>query len=359
MKKIPFLVTGATGFVGRHLLQALVENPQVLPLALVRDKKSWSSQNWTHGLKGVELIEGSVTDIQKWKNDPRLQGLGGIYHLAAVIRHTRRDPEDMFHTNVEGLLRMVELGAEKKCRVVFVSTSGTVGCFSSPDRAADEKSPYQEATVGSWPYYASKIRAEREGRKLAESLGVELVILRPPVLLGPGDHRMRATSHIARLLRGKLPFIVNGGMHFVDIRDVTQAMIRAMEISRPKPIYHLSGATYRIEDFFRIVAEIGGVAPPKLQLPSLAAKLLSKTSGLLDRFLPPRPHPILPDPVVFEMASKYWGLKSLYAKEDLGFASRDPKATLRDTIQWLKENVPELKEKAAADLNLESAGIKS
>ncbi|MCC6272973.1 MAG: NAD-dependent epimerase/dehydratase family protein [Deltaproteobacteria bacterium] len=358
MKKTPFLVTGATGFVGRHLLQALSQDPEVQPIALVRDKKSWAAQNWTHGLKGVELIEGSVTEPKKWKDDPRLQSLGGIYHLAAVIKHTRREPEEMLRTNVEGLLRMVELGAERNCRVLFVSTSGTVGCFATPDRQADEKSPYQEATVGSWPYYASKIRAEREGRKLSESLGVELVILRPPVLLGPGDHRMRATSHIARLLRGKLPFIVNGGMHFVDIRDVTQAMLRAMRISHPKPVYHLCGTTYRIEAFFQKVAELGGVPPPKLQLPPLAAKLLAKTSGLLDRFLPPRPHPILPDPVVFEMASKHWGLSSLYAKEDLGFVSRNPETTLRDTIQWLKENIPELKEKAAAELGLEGAGMK-
>ncbi len=350
MKKVPVLVTGATGFVGRHLLQALVQDPAIQPLALVRDLKSWKSQNWTHGLKGVELIEGSVTDPEAWSRDPRLQGLSGIYHLAAIIKHTRKDPEEMLQTNVEGVLAMIQLGAQYRCRVVFVSTSGTVGCFSSPNQTADEEAPYQEKTVGSWPYYASKIQAERAGRDLAKKLGVELVILRPPILLGPGDHRMRATSHIARLLRGKLPFVVKGGMHFVDIRDVTQAMLRAMTIRNPQAIYHLCGATYRIEDFFQLVAEIGQVSAPKLQLPSLAAKLLAKTSGLLDSVLPPRQHPFLPDPVVFEMASKYWGLRSLYAKKDLGFVSRDPEETLRDTIVWLKENIPELKAKAEGKL---------
>lgn len=350
MKKKPVLVTGATGFLGRHLLQALVQDPAVQPIALVRDRKSWTSQNWTHGLKGIELIEGSVTQADSWSEDPRLQGLSGIYHLAAIIKHTRKDPEEMLHTNVEGMRAMVRLGAKYHCRVVFVSTSGTVGCFPTPAESADERAPYQEKTVGAWPYYASKIRAEQEGKKLAAQLGVELVILRPPVLLGPGDHRMRATSHIARLLRGKLPFIVNGGMHFVDIRDVTQAMLRAMEIRNPKPVYHLCGTTYRIEDFFKTVAELGHVPPPKLQLPSFAAKLLAKTSGLLDSILPPRPHPFLPDPVVFEMASKHWGLKSLYAKQDLGFVSRNPEETLRDTIAWLRENVPELKQAAEGKL---------
>ncbi|MCE9625968.1 MAG: NAD-dependent epimerase/dehydratase family protein [Deltaproteobacteria bacterium] len=351
MKKKPVLITGATGFLGRHLLQALCQDSALQPIALVRNKKSWKSQNWTHGLKGVELLEGSITDAADWADDPRLEGLSGIYHLAAVVRHTRRDPEDMIHANVEGLLQILRVAGERKCRVVFISTSGTVGCFDSPSESADENAPYQEKTVGAWPYYASKIRAEREGRALAESLGVELVILRPPVLLGPGDHRMRATSHISRLLRGKLPFIVKGGMHFVDIRDVTQAMLRAMKIAKPRPVYHLSGTAYRLEDFLGTVAEIGRVSPPKLQLPSLVAKLLSKTSAILDSVLPPREHPILPDPVVFEMASKHWGLHSLYAKKDLGFVSRDPRETLTDTIVWLRENQPELKAKAAGDLN--------
>ncbi|HKX12954.1 MAG TPA: NAD-dependent epimerase/dehydratase family protein [bacterium] len=343
MAKTPYLITGATGFVGRHLLQLLLEDPAIQPIALVRSKAGWKKQDWTAKLKGVELIEGSVTEPKAWVDDPRLQGLGGIYHLAAVIQHTRKAPEEMFHTNVQGLLAMIRTAKHFGCRTLFVSTSGTVGCFTDPKAVADELAPFQEATVGSWPYYASKIQAEREGRALAEKLGVELVILRPPVLLGPGDHRGRATAHISRLLRGKLPFIVNGGIHFVDIRDVSHAMIRAMKIAKPQPVYHFSGSVYPIDRFFKTVAAIGGVAPPKLALPGPVAALLSKVSGILDKILPPQKHPILPDPVVFEMASKHWGLTSLYAKKDLGFVSRDSVATLSDTIAWLKIHDPELK----------------
>ncbi|HEX5034061.1 MAG TPA: NAD-dependent epimerase/dehydratase family protein, partial [bacterium] len=255
---------------------------------------------------------------------------------------------------VEGLASMIRVGRHFKCRVLFVSTSGTVGCFADPKSKADELAPFQEETVGSWPYYASKIAAERQGRALAEKLGVELVILRPPVLLGPGDHRGRATAHISRLLRGKLPFIVNGGIHFVDIRDVSRAMIRAMKIANPKPVYHFCGTTYPIDRFFKTVAAIGGVAPPKLALPGPVAALLAKVSGLLDKILPPQKNPILPDPVVFEMASKHWGLSSLYAGKDLGFVSRDSIQTLSDTVAWLKLNDPELKKEYAGAL--ETAG---
>jgi nucleoside-diphosphate-sugar epimerase len=86
------LITGATGFLGRHLLQKLHDNPEIRPFALVRNRITWEELDWTAALQGVELVEGSVTQVESWQNDPRLQGLAGIFHLAAVIQHTRKDP---------------------------------------------------------------------------------------------------------------------------------------------------------------------------------------------------------------------------------------------------------------------------
>src|SRR5207244_3482294 len=108
------------------------------------------------------------------------------------------------------------------------STSGAVGCFVRPGQSADEDAPYCERECAGWPYYRSKIEAERKARELARELGVELVIVRPPVLLGPEDHRLRSSAHLLRLLQGKLPFVIRGGMHFADVRDVAAAMVRVM-----------------------------------------------------------------------------------------------------------------------------------
>lgn len=341
MGKPKILVTGATGFLGRHLLTGLVQKSQ--PLALLRSREGWKNQDWTCDLESVELIEGSVTETNNWRNDPRLQGLRGIFHLAAVIRHSREDPEEMIHTNVEGLLQMVRLASEHHCRVIFISTTGTVGCFDNPESWADEESPYGEWEVRAWPYYQSKILAEKKGRALAEKLGVELVIVRPPVLLGPGDHRLRATGHIAKMLRGKLPFLIRGGIHFVDIRDATQALIRAMEIENPRPVYHLTGTACSIDEFFGRVEKVSGVPAPRRHLPLRLAQLISTAVNGL------KPH-LLPDPVVFEMASKFWNVRSRYAERDLGFRSRDPEETIADTVQWLRGNLPELKGKATSKI---------
>ena len=86
----PFLVTGATGFLGRHLLTALhATSESFRALALVRDGDTWNSYDWTRSFHRVETLHGSVTEMAGWTFDERLNGLSGIFHLAALVRHSR------------------------------------------------------------------------------------------------------------------------------------------------------------------------------------------------------------------------------------------------------------------------------
>jgi nucleoside-diphosphate-sugar epimerase len=326
----PLLVTGATGFVGRHVLTRLAaqdEEPDVL--ALVRDPAQWHGYDWTRDLGNVELVRGAVAHTPSWSGE--LPALGGILHLAAVVRHSRRDLGDLYETNVEGTLHMVRLAAAHRCRLVMVSTSGTVGCFESPHERADEDAAYVEETVGRWPYYRSKIEAERRARALAQELDVELVFLRPPVLLGPGDHRLRSTSNVWKAIRRKLPFVVRGGIHFADVRDAAGAVVAALSHPAPRPVYHVEGTECSIEEFFGMVEEVSGVPGPRWLLPYRPAWLLARALERLH---------LLPDPVVVEMASRYWGARSLHAGADLGYKARDPRETLRDTVSWLRDHAP-------------------
>lgn len=340
-----FLITGATGFLGRHILQALRRQiPHSRLLVLVRNARSWEAQEWRKALRDVEVVVGDLFPTDPWRADPRLTDLQGIFHLAAEVRHTRSDVGDMMRTNVEGTSSMVRLAAEKRCRLLFVSTSGTVACSTRPGGGVYEDAPFCEDVVGRWPYYASKIRAEKEANRLARELGVELVVFRPPVLLGPSDHRFRSTAHVLRVLRRKLPFIVDGGMHFVDVRDAADAMVRAMGHARPHPIYHLSGTACTLHEFFHMVAEQAGLRPSWRVLPRELVGFAAKLNGMTGSRL----H-VVPDPVVVEMAAHHWEILSRHAEADLGYRSRAPEQTVADTVSWLRLNHPDLLGASLAD----------
>jgi dihydroflavonol-4-reductase len=323
----PWLVTGASGFLGRHLLQ-LIQADRRLPraLAVVRDRGAWNAMEWTRALDRVDVHEGPVRTPAV--EEPRISG---IFHLAALVRHSRRNSEDVYRTNIDGTLAMVRLAAEARCRMVFVSTSGTVGCFRDPDSIADEDSPHCAEAVARWPYYDSKVKAEVAARRLANELGVDLVIARPPVLLGPGDHRFRSVRHVTRFLEGKIPFVIQGGMHFADVRDVAAALLRIMGLPSARPVYHLPGTMCSIEEFYGMTAAASGRKPPSWVLPYRPALVLSRLSARLGLHL-------LPEPSLVEMASRYWAMRSKYAGEELEWRPRPGLETLRDTVEWVRSH---------------------
>jgi dihydroflavonol-4-reductase len=325
----PWLVTGASGFLGRHLLQQIqaLEPPRRV-IALVRSQHEWDSMAWTRPLKGVETLEGGVTAPERWAADPRLSEIAGVIHLAALVRHRRQDAEEVYFVNVEGTKAMARVAARYRCRMVFVSTSGTVGCFREPEPSADEDSAYCEAEVARWPYYDSKVKAEKEVRKLATELGVELVIVRPPVLLGPGDHKFRSSAHVSRYLDGKLPFLVQGGMHFADVRDAARALVGIMEREQVRPVYHLPGTITTIEEFYRMVAVAAGRDSVPRVIPYRPALWAARAGHALGLKL-------LPEPALVEMAAHYWAMHSKWSEAELGYRSRPGMETVAATVGWL------------------------
>jgi dihydroflavonol-4-reductase len=335
-----FLVTGGTGFLGRHVLTALRRlQPDARLLVLVRDAAAWHAHDWTAQLGPVELLEGPLVPTDAWRDDPRLDGVRGIFHLAAVVDHSRSAVAETFHTNVAGTTAMVELAAQRGCRLLFVSTSGIVSCSRQPGDGAFEDGEFRDGVVGDWPYYASKIAAEREAGALAARLDVDLIVVRPPVLLGPGDHRFRSTINVLRVLRGRVPAVPRGGMHFADVRDAADAIVRAMLLPRPRPVYHLVGTVSSLDAFFGRVAAAAGLQRTWRVLPSwlmLAAARLNRRLG--------SPLHVLPDPVLLDMAGHHWDHRSRYAERELGYASRAPDETLRDTVGWLRAHHPELRQ---------------
>lgn len=331
------LITGATGYLGRHLLTQF--NAQGAPAsALVRNAAAWP-QAWRPDVGEVAVIEGSPTEAS-WLGAASKLGVDTIVHTAGIVHHSRHGAEEMMDFNVESAAQMVRTANKLGARVILVSSSGTVGCFRHFDMTADEHAPFVPETIGTWPYYVSKMRAEQRAIALADKLGVPLSIVRLPVLLGPNDHRLRSTGHVTRALTGRVPFVPPGGMHFSDVRDVAAAIMRASRLPTLRAAYHLPGHTMTLGDFFQTVAAVSGVPVTKRRVPAWLLGGVAKGTQLVSV-------PGLPDPVVLEMANHFWGLSTLWSHDELGYQSRPARQTIADTVAWLRANHPDLIARAA------------
>ena len=322
------LITGATGFLGRHAVQALWNGKQRLRLfarAVPRD-----------GVQdGVDVVEGSLLDRAAVRR--AVSGCRRIYHLAGRVSRLRQDAPDLFRVHVEGTrLLCEEAAAAGVRRMVLVSTSGTIGVSSDPERIATESDGYALDAVKRWPYYLSKIYQEREALGFSARGDFEVVVVNPSLLLGPGDERESSTGDVARFLRKEIPAIPDGGVSFVDVRDVAAALPAAMEHGRAGENYLLGAANWTLARFLERLEQLSGVPAPRLRLPP---RLVEWSARIVD-FMDQIGRPTSVDPVSTEMSRCFWYVDSSKAERELAFRPRDPAETLLDTIHDLRQRLP-------------------
>lgn len=332
-----WLVTGASGFLGRALVAALARHANVGParvIVLVRCKAQWQRSMVGTPQAACPVIEGTLADVPQWEALARHHGVTGVFHLAATVRHSRLadDIAETWRVNVEGTRAVALLCARLSARCVFVSSSGTVGCHPHPGARPNEQASFAHDTVSRWPYYRSKIAAETAARELLPSSD-QLVIIRPPVLLGPGDTLYRSTGTVVRFLRGRVPFSLAGGIAFIDVRDTVGPLLAAMQRHAPAPIYHLPGHAMSLQHYFGHLARLSGRKPPVFVLPRPLAMGLAYSARAWAR-LRGQTHAAL-EPVTVEMGHYFWDISTLHAAEHLGYHSRPADHTLADTIDDL------------------------
>jgi dihydroflavonol-4-reductase len=315
----PILITGASGFLGRHLVELLRDTA---PLRLLlRDPRSAPAD--------AEVVHGDVTSPEDVRR--AAEGVGQIYHLAGIVsRHPKDDPQ-VYRVHIEGTRNVcagaLAAGADK---VVVVSSSGTVAVGKEPF-AHDEESGYKQHVVGEWGYYLSKIFAEKLALDYFSRHGLPVVVVNPALLLGPGDERDTSTKDIRLFLEGKILAIPLGGMSVVDVRDTAAGLVAGMQRGRPGERYLLGGANWTFRRLIEEVAHISGVRAPRLQ-PPFAVQLWS---GRLLRTIRPKMQGL--DDATIKMSALYWYVDSRKAQAELGFRARDPRETLIDTVRDIEQ----------------------
>jgi len=262
------LLTGGTGYLGRHVVDVLLASGEKKIRVLARRRDS------SLDAKGVEVVLGDVTEPDTL---PRaFAGAQQVIHLAGRVERTQGAADELFQVHVDGTRHVLREAARARVeRFVHVSTSGTVAVSEKPDPIRNEQSGYAIEAVRSFPYYLSKIYAEKIALE-AFNLGVRLsdeervkvpvVVVQPSLLLGPGEGALSSGKDVVRFLKREIPAVPPGGVNFVDVRDAAQATIAALDKGRPGECYLLGGSNMSVEAFFVLLEKVSGVRAPTLAL---------------------------------------------------------------------------------------------
>jgi nucleoside-diphosphate-sugar epimerase len=266
-------LTGATGFIGGRLAEALHARGCRLR-CLVRDPTRAGALE----RMGAELVPGEITD-----QAALAQGLAGAdvaYHLAARYDVGLVDAPAMERANVEGTGAF--LSAVKQAgtpRVVYVSTTVALGPTGMGKGNESSRWRGQFPTV----YHRTKTMAH-ELALSAQAAGLPVIIVCPAWVYGPGD-RGPGGRFLEDVLKGRLPALSRdpAWFSFVHVDDVVSGLVAAGELGRPGATYVLSGEDASINDFALRAAGYAGVRPPRLRIPRGLALVAAGASELVSR----------------------------------------------------------------------------
>jgi len=259
-------LTGATGFVGGHVLEALLARGERVR-CLARDPSRLGP--------GAEVVPGDLRDTAAIRRAVR--GCDVVYHCAADYRLWVPDPLPMYESNVDGTRNVLAAAAEAGVRrVVYTSTVGALGLRADGEPGDERTAVRLEDMVGH--YKRSKFLAERVAEEWSAK-GVPVVIVHPSAPVGERDAKPTATGRmILDFLRGRIRAYVDTGLNLVDVRDVAAGHLLAADKGRPGEKYILGNANRTLDEILAMLAQISGMPRPRVRLPHwvpLAAATLS------------------------------------------------------------------------------------
>ncbi len=318
------LLTGATGFLGQHLLRQLVDRG-VTVAALHRRPESAAELR----ALGAVPVPGDVTDPASLDAALR-EPTDAVFHSAADTSVWKRGDAAQTRTNVEGAANVV---AAVRARGVkrLVHTSSVAAFGHVDDQALVETLP--RAGVDSWiNYERTKALAENLVREAVQRSEIDAVILNPAHIMGPGD-RHNWTRLILLLDQNKLPGAPPGSGAFADVRQVAAAHLAAWQTGRSGESYLLGGDYVSFLDLLRKLAARIGCAPPKRALPKGFLHFYSKCLELMADVTgkPPR---LTPEGAA--LTSQHLRVDSAKAMAELGYAPTPLDDLVRDTVDWLR-----------------------
>lgn len=331
MKKV-FIITGANGFLGNNIVRKLVLNKEneVRALVLPNDKINALDGLNCKIYKGDVTKKDSLHDIFEIE-EPNVELY--VIHCAAIVYIKSKYNQKVYEVNVNGTKNILSKVLEKNAKLVYVSSVHAITEKPNNEIITEIKNFDFNKVKGQ--YAKTKAEIAKYILEMVENKNLNACIVHPSGMIGPNDFN---NSHLTQLIidfvNGRLKACVRGGYDFVDVRDVANGIINACFKGKKGECYILSNRYVKIKELLDIVSEVRNSKRMKHILPMWLAKLTAPLSEMY--------YAILKQPPLYTKYSLYTldsnsNFSNEKAKKELDYKNRDLKETIKDTINWLKE----------------------
>ncbi len=314
------LVTGATGFVGSHLVEVLAE-AGVGVRALVRR----TSRTAALEALGIERVEGALEDPASMAR--AAAGTDVVFHLAALTRARNRD--EFFRANAEGARAAARAAAEAGARLVYLSSLAAAGPSLDGRRIVESDPPRPITQYG---------RSKLAGEEACNSVGgaLEVVVLRAPAVYGPRDRDLYRFFAMAARGIMAMPTGPERRLQLIHVRDLARALGCAAQAEHPGRLYHVAEAqAYAWTEVAALVAAaVGGrvrivhVPPALVRGAAAASELGARMLGRATIFNRDKAR---------ELLAPGWLCETAAAERELGFVARIRlESGLKETAEWYR-----------------------
>lgn len=325
-------VTGSTGLLGNNLVRMLVAQGYEVK-ALVRSKEKAAKQ---FGNLNITYITGDMNNIEGFA--PAMAGCDVLFHTAAYFREYgggEKHWQELEKININGTIQILE-AAEKQGvkKAIYVSSSGVIG-QTKDGKPSDESTPPGKISYENL-YFKSKVLAEEAVAKFIPNHKIEVVMVLPGAIVGPGDI---GPTGIGKLIMDftakKIPGIIEAGISLVDAREVAQAMINAVATAKNGDRFIIGGKYATFETLMKTLQKVTGVPAPKSRIPYPMAMVIAIMSELMAFFT--RKEPLVTRVNIRTLNAKI-ELSSAKAERELGISFRNLEESLQDSVNWYSQN---------------------
>lgn len=326
MEKKLNVVTGAKGYVGYALVKELASRGERIRLSLHRESHVFDEF-------GCETVIGDVCSLDHLIE--AFTGADTVYHVAGLVDITGKKDELVWKVNYEGTKAVVE--ACKKCGVknlVYVSSVDAIPVSDDMD-VVREPSHFDPDLVDG-AYGKSKAAATQFVMDASDE-SLKTCVVHPSCCIGPYD--IKGTASVCEMIKlyikGLFPVSLGfGGYNFVDVRDVAKGMVAAAEKGRGGQNYLLCGERLTVSEFIGTMAKICGRKPPKIEL---SKKTIIRLLPLIVKIFDLLKWPPVLNEMSIEIICQNCNFTYEKAAAELGYKPMSAEQSLRDTIEWIKE----------------------